>query len=222
MLILSNYSQRGFNLIELTIGIGIVAILFALALPSFGLWTTNSRMRNWAESIQNGLQQARVEALKRNVTPPTSTVRFQLVDALTSTCVTSTSGTNWVISLDAIGLNCDKLPVSGLDATPPQVIQKATAENGATALVVVASDAVACFNGMGQIDRQTAGCSANAIVTYDISVANPTSVSEKTCAAIGGKARCLKVCAGNGSIKMCDPAVTDATDPRICAPAGRC
>ncbi len=222
MLILSNSSQRGFNLVELTIGIAIVAILFALALPSYSQWSTNAKIRNWAESIQNGLQLTRVEALKRNVTPPSSTVRFQLVDSLTSTCVTSTSGTNWVISLDDITGQCDKMPVSGLVTTPPQVIQNAAAENGATALVVVASEPVACFNGVGQVDRRTGGCSVNPVVTFDISIANPSSESGKTCAKLGGKARCLQVCAGNGSIKMCDPAVTDPTDPRICAPAGSC
>ena len=65
MLIFSNSSQRGFNLVELTIGIAIVAILFALALPSYSQWSTNAKIRNWAESIQNGLQLTRVEALKR-------------------------------------------------------------------------------------------------------------------------------------------------------------
>lgn len=57
---------RGFSLIELLIGIVIMAILMSLAAPSFRTWLQNSQIRNAAESVQNGLQRARAEAVGRN------------------------------------------------------------------------------------------------------------------------------------------------------------
>lgn len=58
--------QRGFSLIELLIGMVILGILLSLAMPSFQTWLQNSQIRNAAESIQNGLQRARAEAVGRN------------------------------------------------------------------------------------------------------------------------------------------------------------
>lgn len=56
----------GFSLVELMIGIVIMGILAAIAVPSFQTWTRNSQIRNAAESIANGLQKARAEAVARN------------------------------------------------------------------------------------------------------------------------------------------------------------
>lgn len=48
------------------IGIAIMAILLGLAVPSFQGWLKNTQIRNAAESITNGLQRARAEAVARN------------------------------------------------------------------------------------------------------------------------------------------------------------
>lgn len=58
--------SSGFSLIELLIGIVIMGILTAVAMPSFQTWTRNTQIHNAAESIQNGLQMARAEAVGRN------------------------------------------------------------------------------------------------------------------------------------------------------------
>jgi len=57
---------NGFSLIELMVAITIVSIFLLLAMPSFSEWLINSRIRNAAESIVNGLQLARNEAVSRN------------------------------------------------------------------------------------------------------------------------------------------------------------
>lgn len=56
----------GFSLVELMMGIMIMAILVSLALPGFRDMLRNAEVRNAAESIASGLQRARAEAVARN------------------------------------------------------------------------------------------------------------------------------------------------------------
>ena len=57
---------RGFTLVELLIGMVILAILLLLALPTFSSFMGNTRIRNTADSMMNGVRLAQVEAIKRN------------------------------------------------------------------------------------------------------------------------------------------------------------
>lgn len=58
--------DEGFTLIELMIGITILAIALMLGIPSFAEWIQNSQIRTAGESISSGLQNARAEAIRRN------------------------------------------------------------------------------------------------------------------------------------------------------------
>lgn len=60
------FAQGGVTLIELMIAIIIVSILLTIALPNFSAWIQNTQIRTATESIQNGLQLARAEAVRRN------------------------------------------------------------------------------------------------------------------------------------------------------------
>lgn len=58
---------RGMTLVELLVAVAIFALLLSLGIGSFRDWIQNSQTRNAAESIMNGLQLARNEAIKRNL-----------------------------------------------------------------------------------------------------------------------------------------------------------
>ena len=62
----SVYKQLGFTLIEMMVVVAILAIVASMALPSFRLMIANTQIRSVAESVRNGLQLARAEAVKRN------------------------------------------------------------------------------------------------------------------------------------------------------------
>ncbi|MDO8596025.1 MAG: GspH/FimT family pseudopilin [Sulfuricaulis sp.] len=59
--------QHGTTLIEMLIGIAILGILIAVGLPSYRGWIQNTQIRTAAESVLNGMQLARNEAVRRNI-----------------------------------------------------------------------------------------------------------------------------------------------------------
>jgi len=60
-------AQYGVTLTEMLIGIAILGILIAAGLPSYTAWIQNTQIRTAAESVLNGMQLARNEAVRRNL-----------------------------------------------------------------------------------------------------------------------------------------------------------
>jgi type IV fimbrial biogenesis protein FimT len=200
-------SQAGVSLIELLIGLAIMALLIMIGLPNMATWLQNSKIRTAGETTLAGLTLARTEAVRRN-----QIVRFQMVNNLTSGCVISTAGTDWVVSLDNATGACDATPGEPAPGDPPpRILQKRSGSEGTTNAVLAASTAgVVHFNGLGRITSP--GGAAN---MTQVAISNPAG---GTCEHVdGGAMRCLRInISVGGDARMCDPAVTDATDPRIC------
>lgn len=188
----------GFSIIELVIGLAILGILVATGLPEFTKFMQNSQIRNGGEAVLQGLNLARAEAIRRN-----SPVRFQFVTSLTSGCALTTSSLNWVVSQDNPAGACDATPSEG---TAPRIVQRQSAREGTANVVVAATGGSSVtFSGLGRV-------SVAGITQVDL------SSSRGTCEHSGGELRCLRVLlTSGGQAKLCDPKVTDATDPRVCA-----
>lgn len=202
-MLIARTTQSGVSLIELLIGLAIMGLLIMIGLPNMATWLQNSKIRTAGETMLAGLTLARTEAVRRN-----QIVRFQMVNNLTSACVISTSGTDWVVSLDDVTGACDAAPS---EAAAPRVIQRRSGSEGTTSVVLAAATAgVVHFNGLGRVTSP--GGAAN---MTQVAISNPVG---GTCEHVdGGAMRCLRInISVGGEARMCDPAVTDASDPRIC------
>ena len=191
------------SLIELMIGLAIMALLIMIGLPNMSTWLSNAQIRTAGETMLAGLTLARTEAVRRN-----QIVRFQMVDNLTSGCAISISGADWVVSMDDPTGACDAAPS---DVAVPRVVQKRSGSEGTTRAVLAATTAgTVHFNGLGRVTSP--GGAAN---MTQLAISNP---SGGTCEHVdGGNMRCLRInISVGGEARMCDPAVTDASDPRKC------
>jgi type IV fimbrial biogenesis protein FimT len=198
--------QAGVSLIELMIGLAIVAFLLFLGVPEFSVFLQNTQIRNAAETTLAGITLARAEAVRRN-----APVRFQLVSDLTSGCAISTgplndsSALSWVVSLDN--------PTGACDANPgdaaPRIVQKKSAREGSVNVRVSTDQApTVTFNGLGRM-------TGTGVQRLDFKSASGVCVHVDD---VNGTMRCLALMVTTGgAVKMCDPKVGDTTDPRHCS-----
>lgn len=202
----------GFTVIELVVALVVFASLLAVGLPMFSTWTQNSQVRTAAAAIQNGLQLAKAEAVRRN-----AQIRFQLTDRLDNNCAISTAGNNWVISFDDPTSACgnallnEAFPVSDTTNNPaPRIIQTKPAAEGGGRVLVDADRAVAIFNGFGRLAPVPPATAAQAL-SIDVDAQG----GDGDCAT-AGTAKCLRIVVTiGGQIRTCDPTLP-AGDPQRC------
>lgn len=197
---LTKGKQRGVSLIELIVGIIIVSLLFALAANNYRGWIQNQQIRTAAESILNGIQVARSEAVKNN-----ERARFVLCSLPASSWeVLAVSAT---AAAPAASLACG----AGSSATAGEVrVQERSGQEGSrsaqvaingAAIGVTAVTAIT-FNSFGRVAANADG--STSITQVDVS----TSTGDRP----------LRITVGaGGNTRMCDPSPQlPATDPRHC------
>lgn len=125
MLVKMNNRQSGFSLIELMVVVIVLAVAASIAIPSFRNFIANTQIRTTTESIRNGLQIARAEAVKRN-----AVVRFTL-----------NNDKSWVVGCPTVTANC------------PAIIQSKPSKEGSastTTLTLTGSDNIS-FTSLGTV-----------------------------------------------------------------------
>ena len=112
------YAPRGFTLIELMVTVSVMAILLALAVPSFTSVINSNRLAAQANELVASVQLARSEAVRRN----TRVVVCRSSNGLS--CTTTTGQGAWITFVDADADNtavaADIIKVSEIKA-PVQV-----------------------------------------------------------------------------------------------------
>lgn len=198
---LTKATERGLTLIELVVGIAIVSAILALGIPSFSSMIQNAQVRGAGESILNGLNAARNEALRRNVN-----VWFRLTD---------TSGrVAWTVECVVVTTDC-----------PAGAIQSfSVSDGGANARVGISTATTAPVYTTAL--SSGAGLSSGAAVTFNnLGIPLATNPSDGTAritridlsnAVSSGARRLVIVLGTGGSIRMCDPLHDLTTNPQGC------
>lgn len=195
------HRMRGITLLETLIGMVLLVVIISLGVPAYSNWIRNNQIRNAAESVLNGLQLARSEAMKRN-----AIVRFQLTSTLTNSCALSTTGRNWVVSQDSAVGGCAATPS---DTTAPRIIQRWSVQESAPSASISAtlsggSNASVAFDSFGRVQTTSLGSTISRI---DIGISGATA----------GTNRNLRVVVSpGGRVLLCDPAITTTGDTRAC------
>lgn len=200
------HQQHGVSLIEMMIAISIGALLLMLGVPSFNLWIQNTQTRTAAESILNGLQLARTEAVRHN-----TNVRFMLTDA--------SGAVAWAVSCVNANADCPATiqtrnsnegginARAGVDvAALPSPIP---AGHFNVALAVGAGLAAAppftgvTFDGLGRVPSTNVGTDISRIDVVNATTANGQ--------------RMVIVVGTGGQVRMCNPNLTLASNPQGCS-----
>lgn len=199
--------QRGFSIIELAVVMVVIGMMLVGAIPTISDWLRNAKLRNQAEAVQSGIQQARNEAMRRN-----QPITFYLVsgdsnNTLDDSCEVSASGTSWVISVRTPEGSCDSVPaVTSTDTANPLIVRSHVGADGASGVAV---------SGVG-----SDGATAASSVTFDAFGRASGGLTRVNIAyaSAQGTDRPLRVdISPAGMVRMCDTSVTSTSDPRRCA-----
>ena len=192
--------QRGFTLVELVVTLAVLALILAVAAPTVGSWMGNARIRNVADTLQNGLQIARAEAVRRNQNMSFWLVSLNDPGVLSNDCTLSGSSGSWVVSVNSPIGHCADPPST--ISSPMLVTARAIGDAGGNVTVAaIKSDNTAAttvtFDGFGRVTNTDSSRQIDVTGT-------PTSVNLRL------------VVSSAGLVRMCDPRVTASTDPRKC------
>ncbi len=196
-------AQSGYSLVELIVGLAVIALLISLGIPEYSKFIANARIRATTEGIATGLNLARAEAVKRNGRVEMVLTDDLPVEAQVNIITPSTSGMNWMVREWAPATNSFNFIEGKLGA------EGSGREEASVTLTSSSTDATydgrVVFNGFGAM---TIGQPVSFQFTYPVAGA---------CAADGGPMRCLNInVSPGGQIRVCDPKVTDTKDTRAC------
>ena len=207
-LLMQASAERGVSLIELAIGMAILALIATQAAPSLNAFMINQRIRAAAEAMASMLQRGRAEAIERN-----QDVQFVTFNALIggnisyiNNRVLAAGGRNWALrTKDSAGDYFAINSRSIAESSPQAGNVSGTIDSGIIQSSTVSS---VTFNSLG--------AASSGAASFDFIRNNPNNLAAYQCASTG-PIRCLRVTVSSaGQVRICDPAVTVSTDTRKC------
>lgn len=105
-----NSRTQGFTLLELMLVIAIASVVLVIGIPSFGEFSRNNRITAAANDFLGGVQTARTEAIKRQLTGgAVSVCPSNNPEATDAACLASGSRSfnGWLVFADTDG-NCER------------------------------------------------------------------------------------------------------------------
>ena len=198
--------QAGISIVEIAVSLAVLSLVLGLVVPSASVWMANARIRSSAESLLAGLQQARAEAVRRN-----RDISFWLVSEpstgqIDASCVLTSSSRSWVVSATSPAGLCETEPSISV---APMLVTKAAGGHTGAGISANGTDAAlnpatnVRFNGFGQVAGTVGGDAPLTQIDIDNGVA-------------GNDFRPLRIQIRGSQIRLCEPRVTAADDPRRC------
>jgi len=179
---------RGFTLIEMMIAVTLVGVLLGMGIPAVRVWLLNAQIKSAADGLHNGLQLARVEAVRRN-----TNVRFRL-----------DGNSGWTVGCETPRGDSDS---DGLLDCPGTIQSRPSSETARVIQTITPSDArMVTFGPLGRVIANADDTPA--ISRLDVTVSDDDLEPEER--------RDMRVLVAGGSVRLCNPNVTIAGDPRSC------
>jgi type IV fimbrial biogenesis protein FimT len=166
-------------MVELMITLAILALVMVLGMPSYSTWILNTRARTAAESVQNGLQLARVEAIRRNVS-----TQFTLLG----------DDTDWEVGCVTVTVDC------------PAVIQKRSSKDGSSSAIELdetpAGNKIVAFSSLGTVQAAPAPFS-RLDISIDPAVLSSGGRPLRITLGVGGNVRLCDPGVSSPDIRAC-------------------
>ncbi len=216
-MLVSAHKQIGASLLEVVLAMAVMGTMIGLSIPAAADWADSNRIKATADAMINGLELAKMEAVRRN-----TRTRFTLTDTATFSTTAGGQSGDWELCIaDSSGSYVDS--VTGLG----NVEQSWTAtEVGKPSKIGVSTATLTGQNfntplavGAG-LTGKAAGCvgtttaTTNVNVTFDAmgrsaATTNITRIDILNARSGNDKKRLVITINTQGQIKLCNPASMD-------------
>lgn len=192
-------AQSGYSLVELIVGLAVLALLISLGIPEYSKFIANARIRATTEGVSTGLNLARAEAVKRNNRVELVLTDDLPVESLVNVITPSVSGANWVVR-EWVPLTNSFTFIEGKVGAEGSGREEAS-------VTLTSSSADASYDGR-VIFTGFGSMAIGQPVSFQF-----TYPAAGLCAT-AGPMRCLNInVTPGGQIRVCDPAVNPVTNP---------